>query len=88
MWHYGFIFLSIVIATGCSIIALVKLVHEHNNLISRFIHIASTSETADTANSNIQQRIKSQSNIFTKVVSRCIIYPLGNYIYLLYMIDL
>lgn len=78
MWHYAFIFLSIVIATACSVIALIKLVREHNNSINRFIHVTSDSQTVNTTNNIIlQQRLKYQSNVFTKVVSRCIIYPLG-----------
>ncbi|CEP16578.1 hypothetical protein [Parasitella parasitica] len=80
MWFYGFLFLSVVIAVICSIIALIKLMREHRALIRKWIHIASMSQTTESAQSNIEQRAKSQSNVFMRVVSRCVMYPLVPFI--------
>lgn len=77
MWFYGFLFLTVVIAAVCSIIALIKLILERYALIGKFIHTASLPQTADSSQSSIEQRIKSQSSIFMRVVSRCVLYPLG-----------
>lgn len=77
MWFYGFLFLTVVIAVVCSITALIKLTLERHTLIGKWIHIALMSQTADSAQSNIEHRIKSQTNIFMRVVSRCVLYPLG-----------
>jgi len=82
MWFFGFLFLSIVIATVCSITALVKLTHEHHTLAGKWIHIASMSQTAESARSSVDQRIKMQSSVFMRVISRCVLYPLGKvYVY-------
>lgn len=77
MWFYGFLFLTVVIAAVCSIIALIKLMREHHTLTGKWTHITSMSQTADSNQSSIEQRIKSQTNIFLRVVLRCILYPLG-----------
>ncbi|KAI7907234.1 uncharacterized protein BX663DRAFT_495279, partial [Cokeromyces recurvatus] len=76
MSYYGFLFFVIVIAFACSTMALFKLLRENRMVIRKFVHIAATSQTVETANNTIQQRIKYQSNVFIRVVSRCIIYPL------------
>ncbi|CAO0789517.1 unnamed protein product [Mucor circinelloides] len=76
MWYYGFLFLSIMIASICSITALVKLMKEHHTLVGKWAHIASMSQAAESAQSSVEQRIKAQSSIFVRVVSRCVLYPL------------
>ncbi|KAL9540746.1 hypothetical protein MBANPS3_009513 [Mucor bainieri] len=77
MWFYGFLFFSVVIAAICSIIALVKLTHEHHTLVGKWVHIASMSQAAESAQSSVEQRIKAQSSVFMRVISRCVLYPLG-----------
>ncbi|KAG1113913.1 hypothetical protein G6F42_014334 [Rhizopus arrhizus] len=84
MWYYGFLFLSIMIASICSITALVKLMKEHHTLVGKWAHIASMSQAAESAQSSVEQRIKAQSSIFVRVVSRCVLYPLGNVNHTLY----
>lgn len=79
MWFYGFLFLSVMIAAVCSVIALVKLTREHHTLVGKWIHIASMSQTAEPAQSSVDQRVKAQSSVFMRVVSRCVLYPLGKY---------
>ncbi|KAF1804003.1 hypothetical protein FB192DRAFT_1470540, partial [Mucor lusitanicus] len=80
MWFYGCLFLSVIIAVICSIIALVKLTHEHHTLVGKWVHIASMSQTAESAQSSVEQRIKAQSNVFMRVISRCVLYPLVPFI--------
>lgn len=77
MWFYGFLFLTVVVAVVCSITALIKLTLERHTLIGKWIPIALMSQTADSTQSNIEHRIKSQTNIFMRVISRCVLYPLG-----------
>jgi hypothetical protein len=81
MWFYAFLFLTVLTAVACSVIALIKLMREHHNLIGNFANIPNNNnlECTDTANSQIQKCLKSQTNIFRRVVTRCVIYPLGNY---------
>ncbi|GAN09070.1 hypothetical protein MAM1_0241c08592 [Mucor ambiguus] len=80
MWFYGFIFLSVAIAVVCSVIALVKLMRVHHTLIGKWVHIASMSQTAEPAQSSVEQRSKAQSSVFKRVTSRCILYPLVPFI--------
>jgi hypothetical protein len=77
MWFYAFLFLTVLTAVACSVTALIKLMREHHNLVGNF-NIPNDAEYTDTANSQIQKCLKSQSNIFRRVVTRCVIYPLGN----------
>ncbi len=53
---------------------------EHHNLLARFSTIANNSQIAEASNSHIEEHTVKQSNILTRVVSRCVVYPLGNFI--------
>lgn len=81
MWFYAFLFLAVLTAVACSVVALIKLMQEHHNLVGNFANIPDNSniERTDTADGFIKKCLKSQSNIFRRVVTRCVIYPLGNY---------
>jgi hypothetical protein len=57
---------------------MIKLFTEHRLLINRFTSIAASSEDVESAANQIQYRKKHQSNVFIKVIYRCILYPLGN----------
>ncbi|KAI8889657.1 hypothetical protein K501DRAFT_315097 [Backusella circina FSU 941] len=76
MWFYGFLFLTVFIATCCSVISMIKLFREQRLLINRFTSIAASSENGESEVDNIQNRKKHHSNVFIKVIYRCIIYPL------------
>lgn len=82
MWFYGFLFLTTVIAMSCSIIASIKLLHEHRSLLGRFSDIEESSHYNQQVEE--QQSSLKKSNILTKVVSRCVIYPLGKTLTILY----
>jgi hypothetical protein len=77
MWFYSFLLFTVAVATFCSVTATIKLRREHHILINKFTTIADDS-TVSVSKRNVEDCIKSQSNIFLRVVSRCAIYPLGN----------
>ncbi|KAI8882647.1 hypothetical protein K501DRAFT_333888 [Backusella circina FSU 941] len=69
MWFYGFLFFANIIAIICSIAAMTKLMHEHRVFDRRMDVISKNASPSDDV------KIK-QNKVFTKVVLRCIIYPL------------
>ncbi|KAI8991247.1 hypothetical protein BDF20DRAFT_997167 [Mycotypha africana] len=90
MWFFGFLFFTVLLAVVSSCISLTKLMYEHRALINKFTHIASSSVPPSAADpfSNatiefnaaednvIQQRVRYHSNIFMRVVTRCVIYSM------------
>lgn len=86
MWFYGCIFFVNVIAIVCSITAMIKLLHEHKQLEKKMNNIALQSSFTSRDNERLDKSLKKKRNaIFTTVVVRCILYPLGK-IHLLYFI--
>ncbi|KAK4509633.1 uncharacterized protein ATC70_006935 [Mucor velutinosus] len=74
MWCYAFIFFVNIIAVCCSIMAMTKLIREQRFVESRMHTINANSELTDR---QLNKSVKQQhSNVFSKVVLRCIIYPL------------
>jgi hypothetical protein len=81
MWFYGFIFFVNVVAILCSVLALVKLIKELRVVAAKLQHGNDHSSIVDRTTENQMNKSikKRQSGVFTKVVLRCIIYPLGKY---------
>lgn len=80
MWFYGFIFFVNVIAIFCSVAAMIKLLHEQKLLAQKMNGIAISSSLTDIhTDENMDTSIKKRhSYVFSTVVVRCIVYPLGN----------
>lgn len=70
-------FFTVVVAVICSVIATIKLLMENHNLLGKFQNIADTSASVEVSKTHVQHRKENQTNIFLKVVSRCILYTLG-----------
>ncbi|KAI9483016.1 MAG: hypothetical protein EXX96DRAFT_556540 [Benjaminiella poitrasii] len=81
MWFYGFIFFINIVAVICSILAMSKLIHEQKQVASKMRYInASSSFTNNNTDQHLEKTVKKRHNsVFTKVVLRCIIYPLGTF---------
>lgn len=79
IWFYAILFFCIFVASTCSVIASIKLLRERNTLIKKFTSSNTINVTSDA---EIQKYIRNQSSIFRKVVSRCVLYPLGTKKYL------
>ncbi|KAI8078695.1 uncharacterized protein BX664DRAFT_369152 [Halteromyces radiatus] len=74
MWYYGFLFFINIVAGISSGIALYKLIHEQQALRKNVDHNTYMGEAStNQAESRFQRR---QSAVLSKVVVRCIIYPL------------
>ncbi|KAI8997701.1 hypothetical protein BDB01DRAFT_846323 [Pilobolus umbonatus] len=80
MWFYGFFFLAVIIAICCSIAATVKLVQEHRSLKERLTLIANDSPSRLLTITQNTEHIRNQSNAFSRVAIRSIIYPLVPFI--------
>ncbi|ORZ25475.1 hypothetical protein BCR42DRAFT_400244 [Absidia repens] len=74
MWYYGFLFFINILAGISSAIALYKLIHEQRALRK---NIDNTTYMGEASTNQIGSRIQRRhSAILSKVVTRCIIYPL------------
>lgn len=83
MWCYGFIFFVNIIAVCCSVIAMTKLILEQRVVESRMHSINADSEfTSKQTDKQLDKTVKRRhNNVFSKVVLRCTIYPLGTKLY-------
>ncbi|KAI8887108.1 hypothetical protein K501DRAFT_269079 [Backusella circina FSU 941] len=73
MWYYSFLFFVNVIAIICSVAAMVKLVNEQHTLKRNMDALNNNSALPNNNYSTVKEQ---QNSVFTKVVLRCIIYPL------------
>ncbi|KAI8331508.1 hypothetical protein BC941DRAFT_438576 [Chlamydoabsidia padenii] len=74
MWYYGFLFFINLLAGISSGIALYKLIHEQRALRK---NVDNTTYMGQASTNQVESRFqRRQSAVLTKVVSRCIIYPL------------
>lgn len=75
MWYYGFLFFINLLAGLSSAIALYKLIHEQRALRKNVDH---TTYMGQASTNEVETRFqRRQSAVLSKVVSRCIIYPLS-----------